>query len=128
MESNRKPRGFIKGKLVMSLHRASKPTSPVQNSNKVNPSPPTTSVQFVIDKKSTIPQIAQKKTIDAKANEVGRFNSFESNTIVSGGGNGEESVDKRAEVYISYVQERFRLERVESDRRKFQDMHARNLF
>ncbi|OVA09571.1 hypothetical protein BVC80_9101g96 [Macleaya cordata] len=117
MEANRKRRGFIKGRLVMSLYRTSKPASTVQFSTKVKPttsSSATSSGYLVADKEFVVPQ-SSKKVSFLKSDVI-----RDSYGVVDAG---DENVDMKAATYISYVQERFKLERVDSERRKYQDVH-----
>ncbi|KAI3717600.1 hypothetical protein L1987_69325 [Smallanthus sonchifolius] len=114
MDSNTKMRkGFIKGKLVMSFYRTSKPptnmqpypntktfhkttlppSSLVMNQEKVNPPPPKHKVSYVI------PQTTS--TYGVFDNPYG--------VVV------DEAVDAKAATYISCVQERFKLEHVNNE-------------
>ncbi|KAJ4960587.1 hypothetical protein NE237_020497 [Protea cynaroides] len=108
MEANRKPRGFIKGnKLIMTFYRAAKPSSTVQfNSNKVKPTP-STSMRIRVDQDFSIPAPKQKVSL-TPPDSVRDSNRGQINSLYGGGG--DENVDMKATSYISYVQERFRLE------------------
>ncbi|KAJ8648916.1 hypothetical protein MRB53_001939 [Persea americana] len=132
MESNRKRRGFMKGKLMMSSYRASKTPSSVQFSSKIKQSPPasTASVGFHVDEKkfaiSSSPVKQMPSVIAVDGDAYGDFVGHVEGTNGAGASvAGDESVDLRAATYISYVQERFRLER--GDSRKYQETQARNL-
>ncbi|KAL6325601.1 hypothetical protein AAG906_023446 [Vitis piasezkii] len=111
MEANRKRRGFMKGKLAMPFYRVAKPSSTVQYSSKVKPSqtsPLAPSVGFVVDQEYVIPQPKQKVAFIIPA-ENGRDSLFGTY-----GAGGDEGVDAKAANYISVVQERFKLDRVNS--------------
>lgn len=132
MESNRKRRGFMKGKLVMSFYRASKTPSSVQFSSKIKQSQPasTASVGFHVEEKkfaiSSSSPMKQKPLVIAMDGDA--YSDFVGHVEGTNGAGasvaGDESVDLRAATYISYVQERFRLERSES--RKYQEAPARS--
>ncbi|XP_031477328.1 uncharacterized protein LOC116248587 [Nymphaea colorata] len=119
MESNRKRKGFMRSKLVMTLYRATKPTTSTLISGKVKPDPfPShASVDYIVEGKS-IPHTATKQRMmdmKKKGDEAAEVGAHASDGV-SGGG--EDSVDKRAALYISRVQERIRLQRAESERRQ----------
>lgn len=122
----------MKGKLVMSFYRVSKTPSSVQFSSKIEQSPPasTASVGFHVDEKkfaiSSSPMKQKPLVIAMDGDAYGDFVGHVEGTNGAGARvSGDESVDLRAATYISYVQERFRLER--SDSRKHQEAQARNL-
>ncbi|KAG9445929.1 hypothetical protein H6P81_012057 [Aristolochia fimbriata] len=117
MEATRKRRGFIKSRLPLSFHRGAKPSIPMQYSSKVNPSrsSPMPPVEY------SFPPAKQKSAFMKMDGSVDQVRG----TTNVGQENGDDSVDKKAENYISYVQERFKLERVNSDRRKLEEIQAR---
>ncbi|MCL7045568.1 hypothetical protein MKW94_003504 [Papaver nudicaule] len=99
---NRKRRGFIKGRIILSLYRTSAPK------------PTASTFQF-------IPQASSNKKL---------LSFLKTDNIVRDSyvGAGDNNVDMKAsnylyyKTYISYVQERFKLERVDSERRNsYQD-------
>ncbi|MCL7028562.1 hypothetical protein MKW94_013981 [Papaver nudicaule] len=105
---NRKRRGFIKGRIILSLYRTSapKPTaSTFQFSTQVKPS---------YENEFVVPQASSNKKV---------LSFLKTDNIVRDSyvGAGDNNVDMKASNYISYVQERFKLERVDSERRKYQD-------
>ncbi|XP_031286818.1 uncharacterized protein LOC116145501 [Pistacia vera] len=114
MESNRKRRGFIKGKL-MPLYRVGRSSSNVQYSSKVmkpsQPSAATASVGYVVhhhqDYVVAQPQPQPKVSFIVQADNNREVNHFD-NLF------GDEMVDDKAASYISSVQERFKLERSNS--------------
>lgn len=101
MDSNRKRKGLLKGKLVVPFYKAGKPaSSTVQFSSKVKPSqsfPSTTSTYVLAQPKPKVSFVLP---------DTGR--DLESLYGVAV----DESVDIKAASYISSVQERFKLERV----------------
>lgn len=107
MESNRKRRGFIKGKLAMPFYRVSKPSSTtVQYSSKVKPnqtSPLAASVGFMVDQEYVIPPPNRKVAFIIPA-ENGRDPMVKFDGLYV-----DEGVDAKAANYISCVQERFKL-------------------
>lgn len=106
MESNRKRRGFMKGKL-MPFYRAAKPSnSTVQYSTSkvVKPSQSSASVAFLH---------VQDCVVSAQPKQKVSFILPET----------DDAVDMKAATYITSVQERFKLERVNSERVKCQEMH-----
>ncbi|KAK9272944.1 hypothetical protein L1049_003323 [Liquidambar formosana] len=121
MEQNRKRRGW---KLVTSIYRPAKPSSTVQySSNRVKPSqssPSTASVGYLVDQDFVTSQPKPKVSFivpDNGRNSYGQIdNSF-------GASAGDENVDLKAASYIATVQERFKLERINSERKKYQDMY-----
>lgn len=123
----------MKGKLAMSFYRASKTPSSVQFSSKIKQSqqpPSTASVGFhVEEKKFAISSSPMKQKPLVIAMDGDAYIDFVGHVEGTNGAGasvaGDESVDLRAATYISYVQERFRLER--SDSRKYQEAPARNL-
>lgn len=122
----------MKGKLVMSFYRASKTPCSVQFSSKIKQNPPasTASVGFHVDeKKFAISSSPMKQKPLVIAMEGDAYSDFVGHVEGTNGASasvaGDESVDLRAATYISYVQERFRLERMDS--RKYQETQATNL-
>ncbi|KAL0903680.1 hypothetical protein M5K25_028078 [Dendrobium thyrsiflorum] len=122
MEANRLRRG-MKAKPGMSFYRATKPSS-IAYSSKVKPPPSSSmaSLSFVAEENIGFNQntlLNKKASMMAKMEEGDRV----SNQISSfGGGNLSselESVDNRAATYISYVQERFRMEEMEYDKKNY---------
>ncbi|CAK7328330.1 unnamed protein product [Dovyalis caffra] len=118
MESNRKRKGFMKGKL-MSFHRtSSKPSSNVQYSSKIKPSqtsPTTASVGYVVHQDFMIAPQKQTQVLsfivpaaDSRRDKLSQFDKFF-------GVVGDVSVDTKASSYITSVRERFQLERQVED-------------
>lgn len=145
MESNRKLRkGFMKTKLAMSFYRAAKPSPPMPYTTKPKPNNPNSATQirdtitpqpkqniapstassvgFIVNQDQVTPQAKQKVSFVIPDNGRDSYQKFESPYGVGG----DESVDLKAASYISCVQERFRLERLNSERNMShmaQDMH-----
>ncbi|KAL2529163.1 Uncharacterized protein Fot_21764 [Forsythia ovata] len=135
MESNRKRRGFIKPKMITSLYQTKKkiavpatPTGFIVNSEQVFPQqmhqtkqaapPSATSVGFIVNQDQVFPQQMQKVSIviaDGSRNSNRKLDNFY-------GVAGDDGVDAEAAKYISSVQERFRLEHVNSEREMFETM------
>ncbi|XP_030450626.2 uncharacterized protein LOC115672813 [Syzygium oleosum] len=120
MDSGRKCRGFIKAKLGLPFYKAAKlPASGAQYRSKVtprqsSPSVATTTQAFVVHQDVISQQKVQKVSFivpDKGRNSLGQFDKMF-------GMPGDESVDLKAANYISSVQERFKLERVNSERKK----------
>ncbi|KAK3183830.1 hypothetical protein Dsin_031116 [Dipteronia sinensis] len=131
MESSRKRRvsGFVKGKL-MPLYRVAKPSSATMQystSSKVKPSQSssaTASVGYVVHHQDYLisqPKAQKVSFIVPDNNNVNNrdkyLSQFETIFGVAGDG-GDECVDIKAASYISSVQERFKLERLNSERMK----------
>lgn len=129
MESNRKRRGFMKGKL-MPLYRAAKPnntsssstttTTTVQYTSKVKPSqssPSAASVGYLAHQDYAIAHPKPKVSFILPAENRDSLVQLENLYGVAV----DESVDSKAATYISTVQERFKLERVNSERVKCSD-------
>ncbi|OWM71422.1 uncharacterized protein LOC116194461 [Punica granatum] len=117
MESNRKRRGFIKSKLGLPFYKAAKPSSStVQYSTKATPngqtSKQTVTVSYVVQE-YIITQ--PKPKLSFVTPEKGRAEPFDV-------AYGDEAVDLKAANYISSVQERFKLERINSERKNCQDI------
>ncbi|KAF5479840.1 hypothetical protein F2P56_000629 [Juglans regia] len=120
MEANRKRRGFIKGKL-MSFQRAVKPSSVVQYTSKAKPSqssPSTASVGFLLHQDYVVSQPKQKVSFIVPADNSRDLISSQYDSLY--GIAADETVDTKAATYISSVQERFKLERMKSERKKCQ--------
>jgi hypothetical protein len=120
MEANRKRRGFLKGKL-MSFHRAAaKPSSThVQYTSKVKPSqssPSTASVEFLLPQDYVFAQ-PQKQQVSF----IVPADSSQHENLIYGVA-ADESIDMKAANFISSVQERFKLEHYNSERKKCQDV------
>ncbi|KAH8519446.1 hypothetical protein Peur_038385 [Populus x canadensis] len=121
MESNRKRKGFTKGKLMHFYRSSPKPSSNVQYSSKVKPSqtsPTTASVGYVNQDYMIAPQKQKVSFIvpaaDNHRDKLSQFDMFF-------GVVGDVSVDTKATSYISSVQERFKLERINSERKQLED-------
>ncbi|CAN6572440.1 unnamed protein product [Malus baccata var. baccata] len=128
MESNRKRRGFMKGKL-MPFYRAAKPNSTTSMqyssmamaSSKVKPSQATPSPAysgFMVHGQDYVIAAAQPKQkvsfiVPSDATDHHTKNSLIKQQFDHYGA-GDESVDMKAASYISSVQERFKLERINS--------------
>ncbi|KAJ9135510.1 hypothetical protein P3X46_032688 [Hevea brasiliensis] len=126
MESNRKRRGFMKGKL-MPFYRSPKPSSPnlqYTSSKVIKPSqssPSTPSVGFFVHQDYIIAPPKQNKVsfIIPPAPDSNRDKLTPFDKVY--GVPGDESVDIKAASYISSVQERFKLERSNSERIKHEN-------
>lgn len=118
MESNRKRRGFIKGKL-MPFHKAAPKSVPptVPYSNKVKP-PSHSSTAYLVQQDYL--QISQPKRVSFMVPAIAADNTnrdmLSQVDMLFGGAAADESVDAKATTYISSVQERFKLERINSER------------
>ncbi|PON61286.1 hypothetical protein PanWU01x14_146630 [Parasponia andersonii] len=118
MESNRKRRGFMKGKL-MPFYRATKlnssTTTTVQYTSKVKPSqssPSAASVGFSVHQDYVIAQPKPKVSFilpHESRDSVVQLDNLYGMAV-------DETVDSKAASYIYSVQERFKLERVNSER------------
>lgn len=122
MESNRKRKGFTKGKLMLFYRSSPKPSSNVQYSSKVKPSqtsPTIASVAYVVHQDFTIAQQKQKVsfTVPASDNRHDKLSQFDKFFGVVG----DVRIDNKATSYISSVQERFKLERINSERKQLED-------
>ncbi|KAH7518917.1 uncharacterized protein LOC125424289 [Ziziphus jujuba] len=126
MESSRKRRGFIKGKL-MPFYRAAKPSSTVQYTSKVikpsQSSPSASSVGYVHVQDYVISGQLPTKKVSFMLPENSRESTFGQLDGTIYGVACDEAVDMKAASYISSVQERFKLERINSERPKCQDIH-----
>jgi len=120
MESGRKCGGLIKAKLGLPFYKAAKmPTSAAQYSSKVTPtqsSPSTamTRVAFVVHQDKISQPKAQMVSVivpDKGRDSLAQFDKVFGMPV-------DESVDLKATNYISSVRERFKLERVNSERKK----------
>ncbi|KAJ6734594.1 hypothetical protein OIU79_001796 [Salix purpurea] len=125
MESSRKRKGFMKGKLMLLYRSSSNPSSNVQSySSKVKPSQnsqTTASVGYVVHQDyMSIPPQKQKVSFilpasdDNRRDKLSHFDKFF-------GVVGDARIDNKASSYIASVQERFKLERVNSDRIQLED-------
>ncbi|KAL1531556.1 hypothetical protein AAHA92_31682 [Salvia divinorum] len=109
MESNRsnaKRKGLVaKSKMLKSLYRGS--AKPKPDSSSLAP----TAAGFIIVKQDQVfpPHHKPKVAFAAVAGRDAKLDSF------YGGSGGDEAVDAKAARYISTVQERFRLELINSD-------------
>ncbi|KAG5226792.1 DNA double-strand break repair ATPase [Salix suchowensis] len=110
MESSRKRKGFMKGKLMLLYRSSSNPSSNVQSySSKVKPSQnsqTTASVGYV--------SFILPASDDNRRDKLSHFDKFF-------GVVGDARIDNKASSYIASVQERFKLERVNSDRKQLED-------
>ncbi|KAJ6934140.1 hypothetical protein NC652_009471 [Populus alba x Populus x berolinensis] len=94
-------RGFVRGKqLVKSLFRVTKPSKPVQSCSKVSPSRPCTHVDF-----------PTRQSYYANPPSFQKVSTTKLRSFPDSGG--DENVDMKAATYISYVRERFKLERAD---------------
>lgn len=140
METNRKRKGFMKGKLVMSIYKATNPGAAYNNNNNntkvmkptIKPLPPTMVVQarqkaphhveFIVKQDQIAPQPKQKVSFLLPADDGGGI----IHDNLYGGVAGDEMVDSKATTYISSVRERLiRLHRINSEHnmKKLQEMH-----
>ncbi|KAI9177495.1 hypothetical protein LWI28_015941 [Acer negundo] len=128
MESNRKRRvsGFVKGKLL-PLYRVAKPSSATMQystSSKVKPSQSssaTASVGYVVHHQDYLisqPTAQKVSFIVPDNNNMNNRDKYLSQFETIFGVAGDECVDIKAASYISSVQERFKLERLNSERMK----------
>ncbi|KAK3412990.1 uncharacterized protein LOC104419130 [Eucalyptus grandis] len=120
MDTGRKCRGSIKAKLGLPFYKAAKlPASGAQHSSKVMPrqSSPlaaTAKVAFMVHQDMISQPKAQKVSFivpNKGRDSLGQFDMVF-------GMPGDETVDLKATNYISSVRERFKLERVNSERKK----------
>ncbi|KAG1331440.1 hypothetical protein COCNU_02G014090 [Cocos nucifera] len=97
----------LKGKLALPFYRASKPSVPAT---------PPASLGFTVEDKFVLPS---SKLI--KASTLAKEGGGDLGDYVNGANDGDSmsEVDKRAASYISYVLERFKLEQVDDDWRKY---------
>ncbi|KAK1282133.1 hypothetical protein QJS10_CPB22g00620 [Acorus calamus] len=91
MESSHKQRGFMRAKVAMSLNRASNSSSLSSNIKR--------------SATASIPSIGYIVKNDEKPSIVIKVDGTEHD-------GGDDSIDKRASMFISSVQQRFRLEQV----------------
>ncbi|PQP94478.1 uncharacterized protein Pyn_35386 [Prunus yedoensis var. nudiflora] len=124
MESNRKRRGFMKGKL-MPFYRAAKPSTTSMQyssmgmaSSKVKPSQasPNTAAYSVDFMDYVIAAQPNQKVsfIVPAADHSSQLKQQFDHKHYGAAAAGDESVDMKAATYISSVQERFKLERINS--------------
>ncbi|CAL9138770.1 unnamed protein product [Musa hybrid cultivar] len=110
MESGRKRR-VSKGKFI-SFYRAPKPS--VQYANKIIPTPttPTASLGYLVQDQSVMPSTKPKASSLVKKEGIGNSGSYNdaANSIDT-----NSEVDRKAANFIAYVQERFKLERIDED-------------
>ncbi|CAL9081836.1 unnamed protein product [Musa textilis] len=107
MESGRKRRAS-KGKFI-SFYRAPKPS--VQYANKIIPTP-TASLGYLVQDQSVIPSTKPKASSLVKREGTGNSGSYNdaANSVDT-----ISEVDRKAANFIAYVQERFKLERIDED-------------
>ncbi|KVI02417.1 hypothetical protein Ccrd_019299 [Cynara cardunculus var. scolymus] len=106
MDSNTKMRkGFIKGKLVMSFYRASKPS--ITTINKTHNTTALPSSSLIMNQEKVNPQ-PQHKVSYVIPHTTGTYGMFDNPYGVVA----DEAVDAKAATYISCVHERFQLEHV----------------
>ncbi|KAL9386650.1 hypothetical protein Peur_019774 [Populus x canadensis] len=96
-------RGFVRGKLVKSLFRVTKPSKPVQSGSKVIPSPCTLNGTHV--------DFPTRQSYYANPPSFQKVSTTKLRSFPDSGG--DENVDMKAATYISYVRERFKLERAD---------------
>lgn len=119
MESSRKHRGFIKSKLGLPFYKVAAKTgssSALQYSMKAAPnqsSKQAATVGYVVHQEYIITQLKPKVSFVIPDEALDSFDK----------GYGDEAVDLKAANYISSVQERFKLERINSERMNCQDVH-----
>ncbi|KAK9064720.1 hypothetical protein SSX86_016102 [Deinandra increscens subsp. villosa] len=121
MDSNTKMRkGFMKGKLVMSFYRSSKPSTNIQPytastaaTKTVKTNHSTTShikpaSSLIMNQEKVNPPPAKHKVSYVFPQTTGTYGMFDNpyGVVV------DEAVDAKAATYISCVQERFKLEHV----------------
>ncbi|KAI8017721.1 hypothetical protein LOK49_LG04G03515 [Camellia lanceoleosa] len=121
--SNRARKGFTKGKLVMSFYRAPKPQSTSSTVQYNNSSSSNSNSGVVINHDKYV--AAQPRL--HKVSEIGGLDDSSYTTTFENSHHygvvaGDESVDLKAASYISCVQERFRLDWVNSERKMTQEM------
>ncbi|KNA04150.1 hypothetical protein SOVF_202350 [Spinacia oleracea] len=120
MESQQKRKSFITGKLL-SFTRTSKSSSDVQYNSRVKPNWVCTSVPsitYLVDHQDSKPQPRQKVSFLAVSEyDYNVLNGFESYISTAG----DENVNMKASSYISSVRERFKLERINSERQIYHD-------
>lgn len=118
MDSQHRRRGFIKGMRLFSFSRASKSCSGVQYTSRMKPSyqssasvPPIT---YLVDHKDTKPKGRPKVSLFVpEYHDSSSFNELESYLSSAG----DENVNMKAASYISTVREKFKLERMNSERK-----------
>ncbi|KAG6476700.1 hypothetical protein ZIOFF_065946 [Zingiber officinale] len=111
METNRKRRGS-KGKMAVAFYRAPKPS--VQYTNKIvpTPTPPATTVVSIhVEDEAVVPSPKPKPSL-IKKEGISNLGTYE---VAANNVNTISEVDRRAANFIAYVQERFRLERMDDD-------------
>ncbi|KAE8695716.1 hypothetical protein F3Y22_tig00110694pilonHSYRG00427 [Hibiscus syriacus] len=121
MESNRKHRGLIKGKLKLFYRPVKAAPAAKQYTGKVKPnqdSSAMSSVSFRVYQDYMISQPKQFSFIvpaDENRDNLSKIDNFFGVT-------GDESIDIKAATYIFSVQERFKHERNNSERIKLQEV------
>ncbi|KAL4378643.1 hypothetical protein GQ457_02G021160 [Hibiscus cannabinus] len=121
MESNRKRRGFIKGKLTLFYQAVKAAPAAMQYTSKVKPnqgSSATASVSLRVHQDYMMSQpnhVSFVVPADKNRENLSQIDNFF-------GVAGDGSVDIKAATYISSVQERFKLERNNSERIKLQEV------
>ncbi|KAI4387907.1 hypothetical protein MLD38_000293 [Melastoma candidum] len=108
MDSNRKRRGFIKGKLAAPFYKTSKSVSTASYLTKAAPT-------VHQDHLTLTPHHQQKHKLSFMIPDKGVDTTLVHYDMLFGTA-GDEAVDMKAAKYISTVQERFKLERVNSGR------------
>ncbi|CAA2955099.1 uncharacterized protein LOC111397730 [Olea europaea var. sylvestris] len=148
MESNRKRRGFIKAKMIMSLYQTKKKTPPPEqvysqqmHQIKQKAPPLAAPVGFVVNQEQIFPQQIHQTKQDAgfimNQEQVFPQQTQKVSIVVHEKGRdshgkldnfycmaGDECIDAKAASYISSVQERFRVEHVNSEREMFEDIYT----
>ncbi|XP_052196928.1 uncharacterized protein LOC127804174 [Diospyros lotus] len=127
MEANRKRRGFMKTKLVKPFYRSAKP-SPASSTTVLpyinttaatkvirSVAPSAGAVDFFVNHDYVTP--AHPKQIISYAPPDNGYDSYYARLEKIYGVVADESVDLKAATYISCVQERFKLEQVNSERK-----------
>ncbi|KMT09669.1 hypothetical protein BVRB_6g131190 [Beta vulgaris subsp. vulgaris] len=119
MESQHKRRGFLRGKLL-SFSRTSKSSASAQYTSRIRPnlsSASVPSITYVVEHQDLKPQPRQKVSYLVPEYDYNSVNQFESyfSTVA------DENVNMKAVSYISTVKERFKLERINSERKICRD-------
>ncbi|KAH7515469.1 hypothetical protein FEM48_Zijuj10G0029700 [Ziziphus jujuba var. spinosa] len=118
MEAEHKRRsGFMK-----SLYKAAKPGSQAWYSSKVKPNPTATNGSLGVKMQKNFSTISQTLS---SAKPYGFVHSEAEVHVYNhshGDYGGDENVDSKASTYISYVRERFKVERTDSNVRMHKDM------
>ncbi|GAB2278427.1 hypothetical protein Dimus_013111 [Dionaea muscipula] len=121
MDSSGKRRSFLKVKLMPSIYRAVMPSPASHYASKVKskPTPPATSssVGYIVNQ-DLKPLAVQQVSMILSADDTNESISQVDNYF---GAIADERVNMKAANYISSVRERFRLERINSERKAWQD-------